>query len=334
MATDNPKISVIVPVYNVEKYLPRCIDSILAQTFTDFELLLIDDGSTDNSGKICDEYAKKDSRIWVFHKKNRGVSSARNMGIDKAKGEWICFVDSDDWLDINFLSTVLEDSQMADITFYGCKWQYINKSVTCYLPHDFFSADKNEIEQYLYSLKYNPQKFEYLGYTWNKMFRASIIKENSIRFADKLKIREDEVFTLAYCRYIKSLRIKSRANYNYRVLLSGLTHSSKKPYEYVLLADCLIPVMKSYQSKDLLSVEYNSIFNHLFKAVMTENILRKTWLNYVMRLSSFYDSYAFYIDRMSNMKAHIIFHKKPFIIRFGIILLVWIFFKRFSCNIR
>ena len=85
----NPKISVIVPVYNVEKYLRRCIDSILVQTFTDFELLLIDDGSKDKSGEICDEYAKKDKRVRVFHKVNGGVSSARNLGLDYAKGQWI-----------------------------------------------------------------------------------------------------------------------------------------------------------------------------------------------------------------------------------------------------
>ena len=98
MMNKTPTISVIAPVYNTEKYLPRCIDSILAQTFTDFELLLIDDGSKDNSGAVCDEYASKDERVRVFHKENGGVSSARNVGLDNAKGEWITFVDSDDWI--------------------------------------------------------------------------------------------------------------------------------------------------------------------------------------------------------------------------------------------
>ena len=92
----NPSISIIVPVYNSEKTLNRCVDSILSQTFQDWELLLIDDGSTDRSGKLCDEYALKDQRIKVFHKKNGGVSSARNIGLDHAKGEWITFIDSDD----------------------------------------------------------------------------------------------------------------------------------------------------------------------------------------------------------------------------------------------
>ncbi|MGN0202626.1 MAG: glycosyltransferase family 2 protein, partial [Candidatus Cryptobacteroides sp.] len=102
---DCPKISVIVPVYNAESTIRRCVDSILAQTFTDFECLLIDDGSKDRSGEICDEYAAKDSRVRVFHKENGGVSSARNVGLDNAKGEWVTFVDSDDWIDSYYLSS-------------------------------------------------------------------------------------------------------------------------------------------------------------------------------------------------------------------------------------
>ena len=94
------KISVIVPVYNVEKYLPRCIDSILNQTFTDFELILVDDGSTDNSGQICDTYAEKDSRVKVVHKKNGGVSKARNVGLDNVLGKYITFCDSDNSIPI------------------------------------------------------------------------------------------------------------------------------------------------------------------------------------------------------------------------------------------
>ena len=102
-----PKISVIVPVYKVEQYLHRCIDSILSQSFTDFELLLIDDGSPDNCGKICDEYTQKDSRVRVFHKPNGGVSSARNLGLDNAKGKWIAFIDSDDFVEKEYLEKLL-----------------------------------------------------------------------------------------------------------------------------------------------------------------------------------------------------------------------------------
>ena len=120
-----PKISVIVPVYNVEKYLHRCVDSILAQTFTDFELLLINDGSKDSSGVICDEYAAKDSRVLVFHKENGGVSSARNMGLDNAKGEWISFVDSDDWVEKEYLETLYQDGEFDFVT---CYWNVLENN--------------------------------------------------------------------------------------------------------------------------------------------------------------------------------------------------------------
>ena len=101
-----PKISVIIPVYNAGKTLHRCVDSILVQTFSDFEVLLIDDGCKDNSGNICDEYAKKDSRVKVVHKDNGGVSSARNVGLNKAKGEWITFIDADDYIASDFFSVI------------------------------------------------------------------------------------------------------------------------------------------------------------------------------------------------------------------------------------
>ena len=103
----NPKVSVIVPVYNVEKYLHRCIDSILAQSFTDFELLLVNDGSKDKSGEICDEYAAKDSRVRVFHKENGGVTSARKLGFDSSVGEYVLFVDSDDYLDKDGIASLV-----------------------------------------------------------------------------------------------------------------------------------------------------------------------------------------------------------------------------------
>ena len=115
-----PKLSIIVPVYNSEKYLCRCVDSILAQTFTDFELLLIDDGSEDESGNICDEYVVKDSRVRAFHKNNGGVSSARNLGLNKAKGEWIAFIDSDDYVDVSYCYELLRKAQKNDTDIVTC----------------------------------------------------------------------------------------------------------------------------------------------------------------------------------------------------------------------
>ena len=127
MNETTPKISVIVPVYKAEAYLHRCVDSILAQTFQDFEVLLIDDGSPDRSGEICDEYARKDKRVRVFHKENGGVSSARNMGLDNARGEYVCFVDSDDWLDEEMFAIICSfflSNKQIDILFWGFQYDY------------------------------------------------------------------------------------------------------------------------------------------------------------------------------------------------------------------
>ena len=120
----NPKVSVIVPVYKAELYLPRCVGSILSQTFSDFELLLIDDGSPDCSGRICDEYAEKDSRIRVFHKENGGVASARQMGLDNAKGEYTIHVDPDDWVEPNMLEILNnKEIEITNINIFICETQ-------------------------------------------------------------------------------------------------------------------------------------------------------------------------------------------------------------------
>ena len=122
-----PTISVIVPVYNVEKYLRCCVDSILAQTFTDIEVLLVDDGSTDSSGAICDEYAQLDRRVRVFHKTNGGVSSARNLGLDEATGRWIMFVDSDDKVSPEICERLLEHVSEGSMSICNCyEWHECN----------------------------------------------------------------------------------------------------------------------------------------------------------------------------------------------------------------
>ena len=115
------RISIIVPVYNVEKYLKKCVDSILGQTFTDFELLLIDDGSTDNSGSICDELAKTDNRIKVIHKENGGLSDARNIGIEVAKGDFIGFIDSDDYIDEDMYAFLYNNILKYDAELSMCE---------------------------------------------------------------------------------------------------------------------------------------------------------------------------------------------------------------------
>lgn len=321
---DNPKISVIVPVYNVEQYLHRCIDSILAQTFTDFELLLINDGSTDKSGKICDEYAKKDKRIRVFHKENGGVSSARNVGLDNAKGEWVTFVDSDDWVEINYFSDLMKDNYIADLTYFGCRFCFENDSYTIYIPNEFYSQDKETIEKQLGWLKNNPQKVDYLGFTWNKLFNRNIILKNHIAFTENLTLREDEVFTLMYARNIASLRVKAISLYNYRTSYTGLAHSKKSNQEYVLLATQLLKNIEYYSNKNLLDYEYNAILQFYFTAIVKETFLSKFWIH---SAKQFIMAGRCHNNQTQNRCIKLIFSFNNSIYNYTMLMLICIFYK-------
>ena len=210
-----PEISIIVPVYNVEQYLERCIESILAQTFTDFELILVDDGSTDLSKNICDNYKKIDNRVRVIHKKNEGVSKARNTGINISKGKYIQFIDSDDWIENDLLENILnrikEDN--SDIVFFGFNYENEDDELI-----KVKNCKGNEIvygyEQCLEkALKL--YKEDLFGYTWCKLFKSSIIKENNILFNTNVSYCEDEEFTCKYYKYVKSVSIDKGIYYHY-----------------------------------------------------------------------------------------------------------------------
>lgn len=121
------KVSIVVPVYNVEKYMKRCLDSILAQTYTNLEIILVDDGSTDSSGEICDTYAEKDNRVVVIHKDNGGLSDARNVGIEKATGEYIAFIDSDDYIDLSMVQVMVEKLEATSSDIVLCNYEYVDE---------------------------------------------------------------------------------------------------------------------------------------------------------------------------------------------------------------
>lgn len=208
---NTPLISVIVPVYNTEKYLDQCIQSVLAQTYTNWELLLIDDGSTDSSGAICDKYAAQDSRIRVFHKENGGVSSARNLGLDNAKGEWITFVDSDDWVNANLYTRLLHDS--SGLLIVGA---YKKASQMYILPNEKILLDKGENVLNLFMLPH-------FSVPWGKLYKRSILQKYNIRFDIFLSTHEDTLFVYQYMTYCDSIRMNSYVGYNYRVVSDGLS---------------------------------------------------------------------------------------------------------------
>ena len=180
--------SVVVPVYNVEKYLKECIDSILNQTFTDFELILVDDGSTDLSGNICDAYAAKDSRVKVIHKENGGQSTARNAGVDTASGQYVIFIDSDDMFSDNYFFEQVKEKTVENpdvIVYRYCKYYEDGKIDDCGIKLDeIYSTDKIEI------LKELVKRDAFFCSCWSKCTKLSLLKENNIFFDSKLSCED------------------------------------------------------------------------------------------------------------------------------------------------
>ena len=194
----SPEISIIVPVYKVEKYLNECIDSILAQTFTDFELILVDDGSPDSCPALCDAAAAKDSRIRVIHQKNRGLSGARNAGLDAAEGEWIAFVDSDDTIMPDFCAKLYHAAQEAGAQMAVCNYRQVDEALTP-IREQYLHVRREVLtpEQALEHSTLLPYMV-----VWNKLYHRSIFAQ--LRFAEG-KLNEDTLL-IAYA-YEKADRI-------------------------------------------------------------------------------------------------------------------------------
>lgn len=210
--------SIVMPVYGVEKHLSKAIDSILDQTFSDYELILVDDCSPDNCGKICDAYVEKDVRISVVHlQKNGGLSNARNKGFEQTKGKYVWFPDSDDYYEPYLLENVYQSLQKnpAELTVFGLVEDYYDnngklqytKQVT--MPETFIS-DKNLVRKKIIELEANTL----YGYAWNKFYRADLIRKQNFCF-EKVTLIEDIVFNVKYCMDIESLNILDVAPYHY-----------------------------------------------------------------------------------------------------------------------
>lgn len=222
------KISIITPVYNVEKYLTQCIESIIKQTFVNWELLLIDDGSKDQSGKICDKYATMDNRIKVFHKENGGVSSARNMGLDKAVGTWVTFIDSDDCIEPGFLEGLYKPiaaNEEVDFVHGGCQNMIDGKIVSVNQSYEYYIGNEPDI---LY--------LKLRGLIVSKLLNTHILKEKGLRFDENMKIAEDMAFILDYALNIKRYALVPEKGYHYRRdNLTSATNSIQLPQYHIAL---------------------------------------------------------------------------------------------------
>lgn len=219
-------ITIIIPVYNAEEYLDRCVQSIFMQNYTDYELLLIDDGSTDNCGTMCDEYAAKDSRVRVFHKENGGVSSARNYGIVQAQGEWITFIDADDYVHPDFLASLYAQHD-ADLIIGSFQLVGSDESWNGIMPNEKYGRDVLRMK--LEKSEFGPN---YRG-SMCKLYQRGIIVDNHIRYDVKLSLSEDWLFTLNYFQYTQSVRTINTPYYYYeRGNANGLSQNCRYFDEY------------------------------------------------------------------------------------------------------
>lgn len=229
-------ISIIIPIFNSGKYLCKCLDSILEQSYPDFEVILVDDGSTDSSGNICDDYAKKDSRFTVIHKVNNGVSSARNTGLEMAKGDWVYFVDSDDELYPNALETLFHfTNNKIDMVMAGysviqqdgfvqiASSDEINKTLT-----------KDEAVRQMYK----PEYYNYLGYLWIKLFRKSLILKHNLMMNEDIYFNEDRLFSIEYmCKLENKVFFTTTPVYKYYLRNDSAMASIGKSFNPKFITD-------------------------------------------------------------------------------------------------
>lgn len=213
-----PKVSVIIPVYKVEQYICECLDSIKNQTFTNWECLLIDDGSPDDSGRICDEYAAMDSRFRVFHVQNGGVSRARNIGLDNMSGEWVMFVDSDDAIAENTLEICVQHAERENLDIVQFSFARDKRELG---NVEGIDTDVLTREEYI-------KVREYLVCVWGSLLRSDIIQSNVMRFDTSLKLAEDQMFIYNYMDHSERFVKVRQKLYWYRDTVNSAT-SHQKP---------------------------------------------------------------------------------------------------------
>lgn len=235
-----PFLTFIVPCYNAELYVQHCIDSVLAQSIQEWELLLIDDGSSDNTAKICQYAQKLDSRIVYIHQENKGVSSARNKGLQLATGEFITCIDADDWIEPNFIKTFKKDV-LADINICGYREIYPNGKVrTEWIPETLYS--KIPLDTYTV-------RNSYFRTPWAVIFRRNFLKNNKLYFLEDLSWGEDTMFLLFATIKANDISFISEVLYNYRYTGEGLTNSPCRHHNMVKFLDVYSSNIKTIRKR-------------------------------------------------------------------------------------
>lgn len=278
-------LSIILPVFNSDQTLIKCIDSIISQTMSDFELIIVNDGSTDNSREICEHYLEKDNRIKLINQENGGVSSARNKGLKEAIGKYICFVDSDDWVEQNYIAAFLDNNKNPEkeMIIQNCFEISVNGcNLKCVLPDKVYYKEQfSEFFSELHILGY--------GYPFAKLYETDIIKSNNLKFNENINFAEDLIFFLEYFQYVDSVRCISKAYYNYVQSDNTLSYShniyEKEIEAYYVERNILEKLAKQYKFNTE-AIHYCKMHSGfiLYRALRT--IYRPEWKkNFTKRMS-------------------------------------------------
>jgi len=205
-------ISVIIPVYNIEAYINKCVESVVNQTYKNLEIILVDDGSTDNCPEMCEEWAEKDNRIKVVHKQNGGLSSARNAGMDNMHGEYVVFIDGDDYIENNMIDVMYANIMKDNYDICVCNYSFVDKNYHFISSSNYKNAvltDEQIMLEFLKTSLFNP------WYAWNKLYKCSIIKKYNFRYDEAIKWGEDYPFNYMYFKVIDKMISIDDALYNY-----------------------------------------------------------------------------------------------------------------------
>jgi len=271
-------ISIIVPIYNTEKYLPQCIDSIIEQTYTDLEIILVDDGSIDDSGKICDEYALKDSRIKVIHKENNGLVSARQAGINVAAGEYIGFVDSDDWIEQDMYQTLYDVTilEKADIVVEGAVDEFEGKCTASLnqLPAGKYATSSER--RNLYKKMICCKDFFCLGiqpYLWNKLFCRKLVLQHMNKIPQSICVGEDAAAVYPMLAMAESVVILDTAHYHYchreNSMMLG-SRDEKQEYDNAIL-------LYSFLKKSFMEFDMYHLFERQLNRYTINNLMVRAY---------------------------------------------------------
>lgn len=262
-------ISIVVPIYNVEKYLEKCLKSIIGQTYKNFELILVDDGSTDCSGKIADEYATRDNRICVFHKENAGLAATRNFGINKSNGEYICFIDSDDWIENTYLEELmgLANNYLADVVICDFVRNAGNDEI-------IQPSRENIVEETGYEAIGNLYTSNYVSYVvaWNKLYRKSIF--DNVRYIEGMIHEDEAICGEIYCACAKVIRT-NRILYNYRVNNSTSIMASEYSLKRLDILKALEHRMSLFEKKGFKEYYERDSFKYMYKILLNIIDIRK-----------------------------------------------------------